>query len=119
MAVLEFQQFFELTYLECASYFVHEMAGTLLFGAWCTSPLFRPRSERRCMSMPSAQSILNSIRWGMIEQRSCRGLLCITVDCLSNFDQAGNRLTYDSAPCRIRPVGGNDQNPWGQVADGS
>ena len=40
---------------------------------------------------------------GIFDQRSCRGLLRITADCLSNIEQAENCLTYD--PDRGREPG--------------
>ena len=42
--------------------------------------------------------------WRMHDQRSCRGLLRVAADCLSNFEKATNRLAYDSAPYRNRPA---------------
>ena len=44
------------------------------------------------------RALANARYRGIFDQRSCRGLLRITADCLSNVDQAENCSTYASAP---------------------
>ncbi len=56
------------------------------------------RENGKTCRKTTERALANARYRGIFDQRSCRGLLRITTDRLSNVEQAEIRLTYDSAP---------------------
>ena len=61
------------------------------------------RETAKTVGKTTERALANARYRGIFDQRSCRGLLRITTDRLSNIEQAKIRSTYDFAPYRNRP----------------